>query len=213
MPRPLKTPQRSEIAPEDLPFYDKVVKKYQPNAGHDDQINLGPWMGTLAYWPQMAWNRAEISTYVRTAGERKNSYSHRDREFVDQVMMPYLKTYIVMSTHIPDALAVGIDIETIDALRHGRDEKLSPQDRDLAAYIRHVIDGEVTDPEWDRMEKRFGKRPLVELTIFITVLWMTMRQMQAFGQHDPTDAEIDAFIGEFKSGARKAPEDWKTRIR
>jgi hypothetical protein len=118
-----------------------------------------------------------------------------------------------MSTHIPDALAVGIDIETIDALRHGRDEKLSPQDRDLAAYIRHVIDGEVTDPEWDRMEKRFGKRPLVELTIFITVLWMTMRQMQAFGQHDPTDAEIDAFIGEFKSGARKAPEDWKTRIR
>jgi len=195
MSRPLKTPQPDQVEPEEKALYDKVVAKYQPGAAPGDEIKLGPWMGTLLYWPAMAQNRAEISTHVRTAGERKNSYTHRDREFVDQVMMPYLKTYIVMGTHIPDALATGVSIETIEALRKGRDEDLSAEDRELATYIRHVIDGDVTDEEWDRMEKRFDKRPLVELTIFITVLWMTMRQMQAFGQHDPTDAEIDAFIG------------------
>src|SRR6266851_1773351 len=147
MPRPLKTPQRSEAEPDELELYDRVVAKYQPNAGPNDVIDIGPWMGTLLHWPAMAWNRAQISSFVRTAGERKNSYSHRDREFVDQVMMPYLNTYIVMRTHIPDALAVGVSIETIEALRHGRDEDLSPEDRELAVYIRDVIDGKVTDEE------------------------------------------------------------------
>ena len=126
--------------------------------------------GVLLHSPPFAANRQDISSLVRVAGERDNSYSHADREFVDQVLAVELGTNVVQRLHVPDAIAVGVRIEAIDALRAGDDDALTDDERLLATYIRQVVGGTVDDETWDAMELRLGTRGLVEYTTDFYVL-------------------------------------------
>jgi hypothetical protein len=213
MPRPPKQPARSEIDPAELELHDKVVARALPVGADPTQaVDVGCYFGALLHSPPFAANRQDMSSLVRTAGERGDTYSHADREFVDQVLSVYLKTNVIQLRHIPDALAVGIRIEAIDALRAGRDEDLNEDELALATYIRQVVDGEVTDESWNAMEQRLGTRGLVEYTYFITALHLTMRQYQAFGCYDPSEEEIDELLRGFREGTRALP-DWRESIR
>jgi hypothetical protein len=62
------------------------------------------------------------------------------------------------------------------------------------------------------MERRLGERGTVEYTMFISHLIRTIRLHQAFGVPDPTDAEIDELLADFREGRRELP-DFKQRIR
>jgi hypothetical protein len=212
MPRP-PFPDRSEFGPEEQEQYDLIQQAIDKKAAGSLQ-GRGPaeaYWGRLAWWPEYGLNRLQVSTLIRTAGDRGNSYSHVDREWADQVLAVELKTNVVQMTHLPDALAVGVRLEGIEALRAGRDEDLSDNERLLAVFIRQILDGSVTDETWDAMEAYIGRRGAVEYMIFVTLLWLTFRQFNAFGLPDPSDAEIDQLIDDFKTGKREVPNDWQKR--
>jgi hypothetical protein len=209
-------PKRSEIAQEELAAYDTVVERFKRlRRDRTDEIrwegDAGEYFGTLLNSPPFAeaWNR--IGTLVRTAGERSNTYSHADREFVDQVLCADWKTNVVQVTHLPDAVAVGVRLEAIEALRSGREKELIEDERFLASYIRQVASGQVTDESFAALERRIGRRGAVEYTCFIGFLMMTIRLHQAFGHPDPSDGEVDATLRALKEGARTVP-DYRVRL-
>jgi hypothetical protein len=212
MPRPLQAPNRDRLSPEDVTAYNACVAHFGAESKLGEGVVKGAWIASLMQWPAYARHRAELSTLVRTAGLRKESYSHADREFVDVVLAPYLKTNVVMRSHIPDALAVGVRLEAIQALFDNRDEDLNDDERFLAVFVRQVVDGDLSDENWDRMEKRLGARGAAEYVIFITVLLETMRQMQAFKQPEMSNDEVQRMLADFREGRRKPPEDWRDRI-
>ena len=72
-----------------------------------------------------------------------------------------------------DAVAVGVRPEAIGALVAGRDDELTPDERQLADYVRHVVSRSVTQEEYDALEGRFGVRGAVEYTAWVGHLTMT----------------------------------------
>jgi alkylhydroperoxidase family enzyme len=201
MPRPLAAPDRSTIPPEDIEAYDYVVDRNAEKFG-----TLPPYHAALLNSPPFAAGLNALGKVARTAGERPDTYSHSDRELVDQVLSALFKTNVVQSIHIPDALAVGVRLEAIEALRAGRDEELTDDERLLATYIRQVVSGTVADETYDAIEARLGRRGAVEYTIFIAFLQMTIRLFQAFGMPALPDDEIELMLEEFRDGTRALPD-------
>jgi hypothetical protein len=211
MPRPPAQPTRDEIEPEELEAYDAVTARFRRSrADRPEEVrstgDAGPYFGSLLNSPPLAGVLTQFGTIVRRAGERPGTYSHADREFVDQVMSADWRTGVVQRTHIPDGLAAGVRLEAIEALRAGREEDLTEDEQLLARYIRAVCTGGVTDELYEAMEARLGKRGAVEYTIFIGFLQMTIRLNQAFAVPEMSDEEVETMLAEFKSGARELPD-------
>jgi len=209
--RPIPQPKRSEIPEIDLPAYDAAVRRQLPHLPPGEDAHIGGYHGSLLNSPPFAEALEMFGRVVRTRGEFEGTYSHADREFVDQVLSIDMRTNCVQGTHIPDALAVGVRMEAIEALRYGHEEDLNEDETFLAEYIRAVVGGELTEERLDRMVARLGQRGAVEYTLFITFLQMTMRNIQAMTAREPTDDEIDRMIREFKDGTRPLP-DFRERI-
>ena len=205
MPRPIGVPARESFTGRDLEAYDAM-----PAWRTGEQATA--YFRAILNSPRFALNRAQFSTLIRTAGERANTYSHHDREIVNQVLCTELKSNHVQRMHIGDALAAGVRLEAIEAIRHGRDEELTSDELLLVTYIRQVVRGTVEDRIFNSVERRMGQRGVIEYTILITGLVMTIRQMQAFACPEPPDAEVDAMISGFRAGQIPLP-DFTDRIR
>jgi hypothetical protein len=212
--RPPKQPKRSEVAPQELEAYDAVVarmrRQYQAEGEVEDFFDVGDYFGALLTSPTLTAICAEMGTFVRTAGNRDNSYSHADREFVDQVLSADWKTNVVQDVHIPDAVSVGVRIEAIEALLRGHEEDLNDDEQLLALYIRQVVSGTVDDETYKRIEARLGLRGLVEYTGFILWLQWIIRMMQALGTHTISDEQVDSIIAELKNGTTGYAEQLRT---
>lgn len=211
MPRPPQQPQRDEIESEELEAYEVVTARFRAmRADRPDEVTFaddaGPYFGSLLNSPPLARVMTQFGTLVRRAGERPNTYSHADREFVDQVMSADWRTGVVQQTHIPDGLSAGVRLEAIEALRAGEEDQLTEDEQFLARYIRAVCTGGVTDELYAQMEERLGRRGTVEYTIFIAFLQMTIRLHQAFGAPELTDDEVEQMLAEFRSGQRVLPD-------
>ena len=215
MSRPPQPPRES-IPADELADYDRVVARHQrsrrdrPEELRDDE-DAGPYFGALLSSPAFAATLADFGSLVRTRGEHDGSYSHADRELVDQVLCADWRTTCVQRTHIPDAVSTGVRIEVIEALRAGREEVLTEEERELVGYIRAVANGTVTDDRFARLEERYGTRGAVEYTVFIGFLMMTIRLHQAFGTPELPDGEIDAMLRGFRDGSRRL-DDYRARI-
>jgi hypothetical protein len=208
MPRPPQQPQRDEI---ELEAYESVAQRFRAmRTDRPDEVRFaddaGPYFGSLLNSPPLARVLTQFGTIVRRAGERPDTYSHADREFVDQVMSADWRTGVVQRTHIPDGLAAGVRLEAIEALRAGAEDALTDDERFLATYIRGVCTGAVTDELYAQMEERLGRRGTVEYTIFIAFLQMTIRLHQAFGAPELSDEEVVTMLSEFRDGTRELPD-------
>jgi alkylhydroperoxidase family enzyme len=172
----------------------------------EEFFSCGDYYGALLNSPPMCATLAQLGTLVRTAGERSNTYSHADREFVDQVLSAEFNSTVVQEFHLPDAIAAGVRIEAIEALRAGDDDALTPEEQLLARYIRQVVRGDVQDETWNTMLERLGQRGLVEYTVFITFLQLIMRLMQALQTAAPSQAQIDEQIARLKADRSLVPD-------
>jgi len=161
--------------------------------------------------PQLGNALSEMGRIVRGLGTRTDSYSHADREFVDQVLSADFKTNIVQSIHLNDAVAAGVRIEAIEALLSGDEEKLTEEEAQLAGFIRRVINGQVDSESWLAMEEKMGERAVVDFTVFILFLQLTMRLMSAVGMPDMPDSEVEAIIEKLKQG-QQSDEEFQSRI-
>ncbi len=214
MPRPTRQPLRTEVAAEDLAAYDRVVERAadpdrqlfvlaQQASGTEVPVQHDAgYYGRLLHSPQMAYHLSELGRLARLTGDRGDSFSHAERELVDQVLSALMQTNVIQPHHIPDAVAAGIPVETIEAIRDGRDADLSPDERALAEFIRAVYTGTVTDEQWNALEQPKGERWMVDYAIFILFLGLTMRLQQAVGIVDPSDEEMDQLIEQIRGGER-----------
>jgi truncated hemoglobin YjbI len=212
MPRPPQQPPRSAFTdPADIAAYDRALRRYTGDPV-PEHYNLGEYFGALAVSPLLVAIAGDLGAFVRTAGDRSNTYKHWEREFVDQILSKDWKTNVVQKTHVPDALSTGMRMEAIEAIRYGHEEDLTDDEKQLATFIRQAVSGTVTDESWDGMEKRMGTRGVVEYTGFILWLQWIMRMMQALKVNDPSEEEIDKLIADLKADKSKVP-DYRVRIR
>ena len=212
MPRPVSQPRRSELSGEALEGYDHTVQRHVPDAKRGEEHVVHGYHGALLHSPAFSKLLEFGGWTVRTRGEEPGSYSHADREFVDQVLSADLKTNIVNRTHIPDGVAVGVRLEAVQALRYGHEEDLTEDEAFLAEFIRACVSGTLSDALWDRMVARLGLKGTIEYALFCNYLLMTIRNMQALLGGEPSDEEIDQLIADLESGARELP-DARVRIK
>jgi hypothetical protein len=216
MARPPVQPTRDEIPDQERDAYDAVIVRMRkmaglPDAPPEEHMPVGTYFGALLNSPLMTQIVAQMGTFVRTAGNRPNTYSHADREFVDQVLSVDFKTNVVQGVHIADAVGVGVRLEAIEALRYGHEEDLNDDEQLLARWIRQVVNGQVDNDTYNAIEERLGTRGLVEYTGFILWLHWTMRMMQVLGTEDPSDEEVDKIVAELRSGSDRG-QDYATRL-
>jgi alkylhydroperoxidase family enzyme len=204
--RPPAQPPRQNIAADELAAYDHILERTDrlrmPGAG--DGL-AGPYWGALLNAPSLAYGLAEMGRLVRT-GELRGSYSHAQRELVDVVMSADFGYNAILALHIPDALAVGVRIEAIDAIRANRNDELTDEERAIATYTRAVIGGHCDDALFQIMAGRLGLRGAVEFTVFITFLIGTMRLWQALGIPEPSSESIDKMLDGYRDGATPLPD-------
>jgi hypothetical protein len=214
----LPQPPRSAFEdPEDLEGYDAVIKRRMAIGMGDvadselGAPDMGEYFGALLNSPRMCAIAARMGNFVRTAGERPDSYKHWERELVDQVLSADWKTNVVQGLHIPDGVAAGVRLEAIEAIRYGHEEDLNEDERLLVRYIRQVISGTVDDATFAAMHERMGDRGVVDYTAFILWLQWIIRMMQMLDVRNPSDEEIDAIITGLREGTVEVP-DFRERL-
>jgi hypothetical protein len=215
--RPPRQPRPEEIAPEEREDYDAVIRRMRGMFGvgegdPDEFFDVGEYFGALLNSPPMCAIATRMGTFVRTAGERSNSYTHAQREFVDQVLSADWKTNVVLQMHIPDAVGAGVRLEAIKALRYGHEEDLDDDERLLARFIRQVVSGTVDDGTWEQMAALQGVRGVVEYAGFILWLNWIIRMMQLLRTSDPSNEQIDQVIRDLEAGS-SAGQDFASRLR
>ncbi|HVW43987.1 MAG TPA: hypothetical protein VHC18_21815 [Amycolatopsis sp.] len=215
MPRPVKTPDPADIPADERAAYEAVVGRQRVHRGldpdSDEPLELGPYHAALATAPVIGQLISQLGLVFRTRGDHEGTYSHADREFVDQVLAVDNGWNGFMVMHTYDGVSAGVRIEAIEALRAGREEDLTDDERLLATFIRQVLSGGVTDQIWDAMERRISHRGAIEYATFIMFLHLIMRLFQAFGSPDVPAAEIDELVRKIRAGAVPVP-DFRERI-
>lgn len=212
MPWPPRQPPREEIDPGELDAYETVVERRRRFAPDVDPERDGGYYGRLLLSPPLAAGLSELGRFVRERGEHGDTYTHAERELVDQVLSVDLGTNVVQRLHVPDAITAGVRPEAIAALRAGREEDLTDDERRLVRFIRAVVAGTVDEELWTDMEARMGERGVLEYAVFVLYLQLTMRLQQAVGMPEAPDAEIDALLADLAAGARPLP-DFRARLR
>jgi hypothetical protein len=213
MPRIPTAPQRSDFSGDDLELYDDAMTRVAGWRAEAPSVHKPiPYWGAMLNSPPIAARQSMMGSTVRGMGERDGSYSHADREWVDQVLGYLFDYFGVTPTHTPDAVAVGVRLDAMIALHEGRDEDLTDDERLLKDYIHMVVSGKVTDEAYDAIEQRLGKRGAVEYTYFIAYLQMVLRLHMAFGVRDPGREEAGKVLYEFRDGKRDVLPDWEHRL-
>jgi hypothetical protein len=205
--RLLPQPDRDTIPEDQLEYFDAIVERERNRGLLDENGRVTGYFGVLSNSPAMGSHISGLGRLVRMAGDSPGTYSHADREWVDMVLSSDWKTNAVLEPHIPDALAQGVRLDAIIALREGREEELNEDETLLTAYVRAVRDGAVTDELFAQMKDRLGARGIADYTIFIMFLVLTIRLIEAFtGTTGPTDAEIKQLLSDYKDGTKPIPD-------
>jgi hypothetical protein len=202
MRRPPPPPQRSDIPDDELDQFDLVVARQQ-NLWKNAPRNSDAYFGALLNSPTLGAAFATLGRTMRE-GQVRGTYSDAERELVDMVLSVDFGYRAILALHIPDAIAVGVRLEAIEALWQGREEDLDSEERFRVGYIRAVADGTVDDERFTALADRMGLRGAVEYSAFIAFLIMTMSLWQALGVPDPPPAEIDELLNSYRDGT--APE-------
>jgi len=125
LPQP---PEDAEIDPGEREDYDLVVER--TNRVHGGGGIASTYCGALLNSPPLAATLTRFGALVRQ-GQLRGSYSDADRELIDIVLGVDLRSNAILAVHIPDALAVGVRLEAIEALVGGDDDALLPEEREL----------------------------------------------------------------------------------
>lgn len=202
MSRPLPPPERTDLPQREHADYD-FVRERQANLWADAPRNSDVYFGALLNTPPIAGALARLGRVMRE-GQVRGAYSDADRELVDMVLSVDFDHRAILALHIPDAIAVGVRLEAIEAIWERRESDLIADEQLLAAHIRGVSTGTLTDEQFDAMVERLGKRGAVEYTAFIAFLVMTIRLWQGLGVPDPPAEEIDNLLRSYREGTSPA---------
>jgi hypothetical protein len=166
--------------------------------------------GPLLHAPRVTLAILELGGALRSLGEAgAESVSLPDdfAEFVAFVVFTQMHAEAVaqgrafayrrpMFNHVPRAVQSGVRPEAIQALRDHDDGALSPEERELAEFVRAVLAGSVDDRRWARMQDRLGMRRAIETASYALLDFFVCRLESAFGLQDATEEQLDALVTE-----------------
>jgi hypothetical protein len=204
---------REQFKEAEREMFDRVAARQTSLTYKDRPANeaVGPYYGLLLHSPRIADLLSALAIFYRTRGETEGSFTHADREWIDIVLGTELGSNSVVLAHIPDAIAVGVRPEAIDAVRAGRDDDLTAAERELTEFIRATIHGRMSPELFGRIEQRLGTRGAVEYATCVTWLMLTTRNLQVLGFPDPTDETVAELVKQAVAGTAEIP-DPQTRI-
>jgi hypothetical protein len=208
-------PPPHAVRPGELAAYQRVVGRQSAygytagTAGYEQRPvgqEAGPYFGPLLRSPIIADHLSELGVFYRRRGEEGDSFSHRDREWVDIVLGNHLG--FNMWGHICDGLAVGVRGEAVLAVLERRDADLEADEARFASIIRRFADGLIDDGnDWEFLKGRFGERGAIEYLAWLGHLTMTIRLIQAFiGNRGMTDGEAAAKVRAVMRGEIPLPD-------
>jgi hypothetical protein len=196
-------PAREGFSADEQAEYDFVVERTQRVHGIDS--NPANYFNAILSSPPLAATIVQFGRLIRE-GQVRGMYTDADRELVDFVYGEDLGYRGHYAVHLPDAFAVGVRPEAIAALRAGRDDELTANEREIAAHARDVANGTVTDESYAAIRRRLGDRGAIEFTIFCAFLVMTIRLWQALGVPDLTVEEVDRLFDGLCDGTIEIPD-------
>lgn len=204
-------PDRSEIEESELADYDLMVKhiaggfslfKEAPEYVAGVEYGVHHFQ-TLGVSPVLGAGMSRMGPALMRRQGQPGTFSAADHEMIDLVLAFDSGYWALIAGHVPKAIAAGIRIEAIEALRDGQEEALTAEERQQVEFIRAVRDGGMTDEIWDAMVERLGTvRGVVEFTHFVCNLLFHHRYMWACGVPEMEREALDRMLAEFKDGTR-----------
>jgi hypothetical protein len=203
-------PSREDFSPEEQAdwdaFYERYLRVAVEKKDHKYRHRIAGGFFGLMCSPGLADALTYMGAKVMQHQGRADSFTPYDHELIDQVLSYDSGHWGLIANHAPWAVASGISIETIEALRDGREDELSESDRQVIAYIRGVRDGTVTDEMWEGMVERYGsERGAVELAFLVLVLHCHVRLIQLFDEPQITPEEFEDELELLRRGEYPLP--------
>jgi hypothetical protein len=94
MPRPPAPPNRDEILVHEREDLDNLLGRFRGTMPEG-------YFGVLANSPPLGWRLASAGRAMRQRGNHEGTYSHADREFVDQIVIRRFKAGEELPSHLP----------------------------------------------------------------------------------------------------------------
>lgn len=197
------SPAPGDVQSDERGDYDRVMERTSRVHGLDGPA--ADYFGALLNAPPLAAVLTDLGTQVRR-GMLRGTYTDAERELMDIALAVELGSNAILPIHIPDALAVGVRPEAIEALLERDDARLTEDELALVRYAREFVGGTVTDASYAALTDRFGDRGAVEFTVLVGFLLVTIRLWQALGVPEPSAEGIAALLEAVKSGAIPLPD-------
>jgi hypothetical protein len=200
MTRPPALPHPDDFSPEDREEYDFVYNRVTRLAGRPVEEN--PYVCACLNAPTFAASLWRFSGRMLAAGSTGKTFSQLDREHINVVLAFDFGHYEMVEFHLGYAVEVaGLRREMVEAIWDGREEDLTPGERQLVDYIRAYVNGTVTNEMWSGIADRFGgERGAVEYTLTIGYNLMVIRGMQAFGTPTASREQMEARVRALRDG-------------
>jgi hypothetical protein len=214
--------ERSAIPEDALPDYDRAIT-FVTKYGEDNAVaRARPLVDgrPYAYDYRVAWTNApRLAMSLIDAAYTVNAYqgqpgwfSNADHEWIDLVLGFDSGYWVFHAGHTANALSSGVRVEAIEALRDGREQELTDDERQVIDFIRAVRDGTMSDEIWQGMIDRLGTlRGTIGLAYLVCILWTIMRMFGAFGVAAIEEGEWNALLQSYKDGTSDpaaATQDW-----
>jgi hypothetical protein len=138
---------------------------------------------------------------------KPGSFTARQHELIDLILSFDSGHWGLLANHVPFAVASGIDVDTIRAIQDGREDELSPEDREVIAFIRATVAGTMTDELWQATVARIGsERGAVELVFQTLLLLFHLRLNEVFDEVEITPNELTDLMQQLEAGQYPLPE-------
>jgi hypothetical protein len=218
--RPPRVPNRDEVPEDERENYDAIVRAGERSlqvtrngealfdwdhsklyADYYHRLLVNPDAARAIRLVGGATRKAEYATGT-------SSFSAADHELIDLVLCFDANYWALLRIHTPSAVVAGVSVETIEALRDGREDELDDDTRFVVRFIREVAAGTLTDESWDRMEARLGsERGVVDYCILICILQLHMRLHHVFKIEPISEDEYSSMLDTLRGGGVERSSD------
>jgi hypothetical protein len=205
-----QTPKRDLIAWEDRGDYEEVLARIKDLGNGKDLVDGEPAgvavFKALAASPRDGACLSRYEVALRSREGKPNTFRAYEHELTAAVYDLDSGYYGFLALRTPFAIAAGVRVEALEALRDHKDDKLTTEEAEHVKFIRAVRDGKMTDAIWNSMKTRMGsERGAVEYTYLVLVRNALHQFSWAVGAPEMSRKDFDKMLADFKSGTRKPP--------
>ena len=223
MARPPHVPRRDEVPADEREHYDAISQAGSnlPVVTRNGEPALPVDTSGRDYYSRMLVS-PEAARAIRMLGGalRKSeftpgsgSFSPADHELIDLVLSFDAGYWGLLRIHLPAAVAAGVRIDTIEALRTKRDSGLDDDTAFAVQFIREVCSGTLTDDSWDRMEHRLGsERGVLDYAMLVCLLQLHLRLHQVLKVDPLSEEEYSSVLDTLRSGRIERSADELHRL-